>query len=541
MSMPLLVSSPRPSLHPPLELHFRHRMTGLDSFSRAIFLKRDGFSISASANHFDEESSLQRVPNRLSSSVLRFAAPAIFFLVGLGAASAPLSRACNAISPTSQTSSLVTQSENEVKDSSGLMNKEEEVEDEDWKKEFERWKSKTYALTVPLRIVALRGSFPPSWIKDFIQVQGKRMKLIPEFRSDLDSIFSDLALASRTGRFGAKSAMVADVVSIGDSWLANAIAEKLIEPIQGAEEQEWFQNLSSKWKVFLRRNEKGMIDESGKIWAVPYRWGCMVIAYKKNKFRKYNIAPIKDWDDLWRAELRGKVVMVDSPREVVGAVLKSMGSSYNIRDIDDDIPGGIDAVKQRLDELQKQVRLFDSSSYLKAFATADAWVAVGWSSDILPIARRQTDVAVIAPESGTSLWADLWAIPATTRFPNEEKAGGRVRGPSPMVHQWLEFCLQAARAAPYQQGVIPGAFPLTFDGAVSVSSHKVNPGQPELDSNLVDGGPPPEILKKCEFLGPLAESSLAVHQSLVAGMVKSGRGWFGGILSLFPGRKARTG
>lgn len=30
---------------------------------------------------------------------------------------------------------------------------------------FNTWKSKTFALTVPLRIVALRGSVPPPWIK----------------------------------------------------------------------------------------------------------------------------------------------------------------------------------------------------------------------------------------------------------------------------------------------------------------------------------------------------------------------------------------
>lgn len=30
---------------------------------------------------------------------------------------------------------------------------------------FETWKSKTYALTVPLTVAALRGSIPPSWVK----------------------------------------------------------------------------------------------------------------------------------------------------------------------------------------------------------------------------------------------------------------------------------------------------------------------------------------------------------------------------------------
>lgn len=41
----------------------------------------------------------------------------------------------------------------------------EDIEDKDMKEAFERWKSKSYALTVPLRIVALEGSVPPVWIK----------------------------------------------------------------------------------------------------------------------------------------------------------------------------------------------------------------------------------------------------------------------------------------------------------------------------------------------------------------------------------------
>ena len=42
----------------------------------------------------------------------------------------------------------------------------------------------------------------------------------------------------------------------------------------------------------------------------------------------------KDWKDLWRPELAGRISMVNSPREVIGTVLKYMGASYNSNDID---------------------------------------------------------------------------------------------------------------------------------------------------------------------------------------------------------------
>lgn len=55
--------------------------------------------------------------------------------------------------------------------------------------------------------------------------------------------------------------------------------------------------------------------------------------------------------------------MVDSPREVVGGVLKSLGASYNSTDFDAEVPGGRDAVKERFVALQKQVVLTTLSNW----------------------------------------------------------------------------------------------------------------------------------------------------------------------------------
>lgn len=50
-------------------------------------------------------------------------------------------------------------------DSGGKYEDTGNLDDKKLKEAFERWKTKPYALTVPLRIVALRGSIPPSWVK----------------------------------------------------------------------------------------------------------------------------------------------------------------------------------------------------------------------------------------------------------------------------------------------------------------------------------------------------------------------------------------
>ena len=41
----------------------------------------------------------------------------------------------------------------------------EKLEDKKLEAAFKTWKSKTYALTVPLKVIALRGSVPPAWAK----------------------------------------------------------------------------------------------------------------------------------------------------------------------------------------------------------------------------------------------------------------------------------------------------------------------------------------------------------------------------------------
>uniref|UniRef100_A0A0D9W905 Uncharacterized protein n=1 Tax=Leersia perrieri TaxID=77586 RepID=A0A0D9W905_9ORYZ len=406
---------------------------------------------------------------------------------------------------------------------------EEEEDDEEWKVALEQWKSKTYSLSVPLRVIALRGSFPPAWIKDFVEAQGKRLKFSPDFRTSLDALYSEMSQCLDKSQLQPKSAMAADVVSVGDSWLGYAIRKGLVEPVKNAEEQDWFRSLSDRWKIHLCRNQNGDVDPNGSIWGVPYRWGTLVIAYKKNKFKRHNLKPIQDWEDLWMPELAGKISMVDSPREVIGAVLKYLGSSYNTNDMESEVNGGRDRVLESLTQLQKQVQLFDNMNYLKSFGVGDVWVAVGWSSDVIPAAKRMSNVAVVVPKSGSSLWADLWAIPSATKF-QTDRIGGRTRGPSPLIHQWFDFCLQSARSLPFRQDVIPGASPLFLENPMPEVPQERNKRKPKLDSNLVRGAPPLEILEKCEFLEPLSEKALDDYQWLISRMQRPHRGLFGNVL-----------
>lgn len=88
-----------------------------------------------------------------------------------------------------------------------------------------------------------------SQMQDFIRTQGKRVKFHSRFRGSLQEIFSDLSISLRKANIGPSSAMAADIVTIGDSWLHFAIKKGVIEPIHGVEDQDWYKDLSEKWKV----------------------------------------------------------------------------------------------------------------------------------------------------------------------------------------------------------------------------------------------------------------------------------------------------
>ncbi|KAK9215095.1 hypothetical protein WN944_007098 [Citrus x changshan-huyou] len=157
-----------------------------------------------------------------------------------------------------------------------------------------------------------------------------------------------------------------------------------------------------------------------------------------------------------------------------------------------------------------QVRLVDSTHYLKAFAIGDVWVAVGWISDVLPAVKHMSNVAVLFPSL---------AIPAASRLETKQ-IGGRVRGPSPLIHQWIEFCLQTARALPFKQEVILGASPSALESTLVKLPEELLEGKPSLDTNLIAGVLPAEILARCEFLEPLSEATLSDYEWLVVNLQK---------------------
>ncbi|MGB7413976.1 MAG: extracellular solute-binding protein [Thermosynechococcaceae cyanobacterium] len=214
------------------------------------------------------------------------------------------------------------------------------------------------------------------------------------------------------------------LVSLGDYWLAPAIQQKLIQPLDPQQLSHW-SAVPPRWQALVRRDRNGLLSPSGEVWGAPYRWGMTLIAYRPDKFKALGWTPT-DWSDLWRPELKGQFSLPDQAREVIGLTLKTLGQSYNVEN-----PAQIKALAPQLRVLNQQVKFYDSTHYLEPLVMGDTWAAVGWSTDILPLLDQETELAVIAPASGTSLWADVWVQAANAKISN-----------SADLNTWINFWWQ---------------------------------------------------------------------------------------------------
>ncbi|MBW4576569.1 MAG: extracellular solute-binding protein [Aphanothece sp. CMT-3BRIN-NPC111] len=350
-----------------------------------------------------------------------------------------------------------------------------------------------------LRVKLLKNSIPVQVLNEFRQSlkQPAALDLAPE--AQLKELFARLVSWQRpteTGNdkrlnlpfFQPKAPVIADLVTLGDYWLTQAIEQKLIQPLAPNKLKSW-QQLPPRWQELVRRNDKGQLDSSGQVWGAPYRWGTTVIVYRRDKFKSLGWIPT-DWSDLWREELRDRISVVDQWREVIGLTLKYLGHSYNTQQLDK-----ISDLKETLLKLHRQVKFYSSDAYLQPLILGDTWLAVGWSTDVLQIMKSDRQIAAVVPQSGTALWADLWVQPASADAqPNSQ-----------LRENWIDFCWQPKPASTISLWSSAASPVLT-----SMNSADIPKDVRENPLLLPDA----QILQKSEFLHPLPEASEKQYLSL---------------------------
>ena len=326
-----------------------------------------------------------------------------------------------------------------------------------------------------LKVQVLKDSIPPQLLGDFKKEFSLNRKLEIKPVPQLQTLYEFLEELTQEN-----SKKRANLVTLGDFWLQQAIQKNLIQPLAVKSLNNW-QQLPPLWQEIVRRNAQGNLDPGGEIWGAPYRWGNTVIAYRADIFRDKGFAPPTDWGDLWREELRDRVSLLNQPREVIGLTLKKLGYSYNESNLE-----SIPNLEQELATLHQQVKFYSSEAYLQPLIMDDTWIALGWSSDFLQLETRYPDIKIVIPDSGTSLWADLWVQPKQNETLPEE------------ISQWINFCWQLEAA---------NQIGLFTNGSSPILLQTANDQIPEDLQGDHLRIPKPDVLDKSEFLLPLSPAS----------------------------------
>lgn len=313
-----------------------------------------------------------------------------------------------------------------------------------------------------LRMTLLEGAIPTEVIKQFRRQtdESVRLKILPQMHRVFQQLQrwqqspeATMALWRRLVplRSEQTAPLTDSLVSLGDYWLTEAIAQNLIEPLAISEEA--WERLPMQWQQFISRDSQGQVagqtatQDSAALqrWAAPYKVQALTIVYRQSltESQAGSNSPYQTWENLLDARLNQRIALPDHPNIILGLLQKIQSGRFNSSF--DSVVNSSASIPQLTEQLQKQfaepfqrinqqVKTYDSSTALKALINEDVQVAVAWSSDVVTALQRYRDLRAAIPTDGTLLSADMWVQPVGTDL-------------SAAAKRWIDFCWQPGPAA----------------------------------------------------------------------------------------------
>ena len=145
--------------------------------------------------------------------------------------------------------------------------------------------------------------------------------------------------------------------------------------------------------------------DPGRKKSLPWQGGFAGLAYNTDL-----TGEVRNVEDLWRPDLRGRVVLLSEMRDTMGLILKANG--VDIADFSDsDFDAAIEILQEQVDS--GQVRNVRGNSYTEDLVSEDALAAIAWSGDItiLNFEAGYEKWKFVFPESGATIWNDTFVVP----------------------------------------------------------------------------------------------------------------------------------
>lgn len=232
-----------------------------------------------------------------------------------------------------------------------------------------------------LNIYSWADNFDPEVIKDFEQKYNVKVNY------DIYGSNEEMLAKIQAGASGY------DLIQPSDYMVATMIQLGLLEELN-KENIPNMKNIVSTFKTppFDKENKYSLV----------YTWGITGIAYNK----KYVKETPTSWSDLWNEEYKGRVILLNDPREVMGMALIKNGYSNSTTNKDE--------LEKSFADLKKMlpgVMAFDTDNIKQKMIAEEAWIGTVWSGDAAIINGQNPDVEYVIPKEGATIWADTLAIP----------------------------------------------------------------------------------------------------------------------------------
>lgn len=209
-----------------------------------------------------------------------------------------------------------------------------------------------------------------------------------------------------------------DVICASDYMIDKMIGENLLWEI----DYSGIPNISNLSEKYLAAAAK---FDPGNKYSVPHTWGTLGILYDTTKIPEGSVT---SWNDLWKKEYSGRIVMPDSMRDTMAIALKAKGYSLNTKD-ETQIAEAADYLTEQKPLVYKYAN--DSARDMILGGSAD--LAVIWNGEVLYCQEERPELSYVVPKEGSEEFTDCWAIPKAAS--NKENA-----------QAWINFMLRKETA-----------------------------------------------------------------------------------------------
>ncbi len=159
--------------------------------------------------------------------------------------------------------------------------------------------------------------------------------------------------------------------------------------------------------------------------SAPYMMSNAGIAYRADKVE--NVTPT--WAMFDRADLKGRMTLLNDYRETIGAALKFLGFSLNTTD-----DGELAQARDVVIRWKKNIAKLESEQYKNGIASGEFLLVHGYNGDLMQVIQEDEDVTYILPQEGVSISCDHMVVPTAARA-------------VPLAHAFINFLLDPKVAA----------------------------------------------------------------------------------------------